>query len=383
MVVDTLRPIAGVEIAGDHDPDRLDPTRDVEDRPQPALGEHVVVGRVASRFTARRGRALLDPEVLESLVVLLESSGHRCEVVAPRPLHARRAWCIAASLAATATATAAPTACITIALLPRRPGGARPFPVAGGRSFSAPTAAAAGAGDAAAVIAVTAVGRPRVVGGPRPVGGPGANPVAGGQWLVVRIGRSRGRDTGRAGGIPLRRTLPARSAPATAPSPAPARAPPRLAVAIAAFGRRAISRFTCADGRIIAVVGIDVGELALVPRVGQAPVVGTGPWLARPRRRPRRREAIVITAWFARRNATLAAGGRVAWTTGTVPPVDPVGARSSGVAGLVVVCRRHVAARRLAGHGGAIVAPAPAATAPTTAATASPAAAAVAFVSLR
>ncbi|MFM8284005.1 MAG: hypothetical protein ACKOCW_10675 [Planctomycetaceae bacterium] len=121
-------------------------------------------------------------------------------------------------------------------------------------------------------------------------------------------------------------------------------------------------------------MGIDVGEPALVTGVGQSPVVGTEPRFARPRRRPWRREALVVPAWFAWRNATLAAGA--------VPAVDTVGARSSGVAGLVVVCRHHVAARRLAGHGGAIVAPSPPATAAATAAPASPAAAAVAFVAL-
>jgi hypothetical protein len=79
-LVATRRTTAGVEVAGDHDADRLDPAGDVEHGIEPALGEDIVLLAIAAasrRFAAR----ILDAQKLEALVVLLEASGDRCKVV--------------------------------------------------------------------------------------------------------------------------------------------------------------------------------------------------------------------------------------------------------------------------------------------------------------
>ena len=77
------RPRTGVEIAGDHDPDRLDPTGHVEHVAQAALGEDLVVLRARTLEPGRPVMAgILEPEKLEPLIVLIATSGDRCELVA-------------------------------------------------------------------------------------------------------------------------------------------------------------------------------------------------------------------------------------------------------------------------------------------------------------
>jgi hypothetical protein len=73
--------VAGVEVAGDHDADRLDPTRHVEHRVEAALDEDVFVlgGPLPPR---RLLTSLLDTEELEALVIVVVTAGDRCEVVA-------------------------------------------------------------------------------------------------------------------------------------------------------------------------------------------------------------------------------------------------------------------------------------------------------------
>ena len=78
-------PIAGIEVAGDHDPDGLDPARHVADGVQAALGEHVVVFRTRLAPTA-----LLQPEELEPLVVFVIASRHGGKIAPPAAGIARR-----------------------------------------------------------------------------------------------------------------------------------------------------------------------------------------------------------------------------------------------------------------------------------------------------
>ena len=72
---------AGVEIARDDDPDRLDPARHVEHRAEAAFDDDVVVLGVQfapARLTAR----LLEAEELETLVVIVTAACDRCEIAA-------------------------------------------------------------------------------------------------------------------------------------------------------------------------------------------------------------------------------------------------------------------------------------------------------------
>jgi len=73
--------VAGVEVAGDHDPNRLDPTRHVEHRVEATFDEDVFVlgGSLPPR---RLLTGLLDTEELEALVVVVMTAGDRGKVVA-------------------------------------------------------------------------------------------------------------------------------------------------------------------------------------------------------------------------------------------------------------------------------------------------------------
>ena len=75
---------AGSQVAGDNDPNRLDPAGHVEHRVEAAFDEDVFV--LGGPLTALRLLAsLLDPEELKALVIVFVTAGDRCEVIAAAP----------------------------------------------------------------------------------------------------------------------------------------------------------------------------------------------------------------------------------------------------------------------------------------------------------
>ncbi|MEX0669948.1 MAG: hypothetical protein WD060_05780 [Pirellulales bacterium] len=81
--------VSGIEIAGDHDADRLNPTRHVEHGGEPTLDEDVVVFWV-TRTPGRFLPGLFYTEELEPLVILLVTACDRREIVPPSSRKRRR-----------------------------------------------------------------------------------------------------------------------------------------------------------------------------------------------------------------------------------------------------------------------------------------------------
>ncbi|MSR27706.1 MAG: hypothetical protein EXS06_11940 [Planctomycetaceae bacterium] len=83
--------VAGIEVPGYHNPDRLDPARHIGDAREAALRENLIVIAVASfRARCRFAAGLLNPEEIEPFVILVVSAGHRGEVVLPATRQTRR-----------------------------------------------------------------------------------------------------------------------------------------------------------------------------------------------------------------------------------------------------------------------------------------------------
>lgn len=110
VVIAAVRPrtAAGVEIAGDHDPDRLHPARHVAHGIKAALGDDVVFGMpLFATWLVVSG--ILDAEELEPLVVLIVATGYRREVISAAAGEARTRRRAVAVAVAAASAPAAPT----------------------------------------------------------------------------------------------------------------------------------------------------------------------------------------------------------------------------------------------------------------------------------
>jgi len=86
VVVATRRTVAGIEIPGDHDADRLHPARHIAD----ALDENLVVV-TTPRFTLRGSfpASVLDAKEIESFVILFVATGDGCEILPAAPRQAR------------------------------------------------------------------------------------------------------------------------------------------------------------------------------------------------------------------------------------------------------------------------------------------------------
>ena len=83
----TARGVSGVEVAGNHDADRFDPTGDISHRVEAAFGEHVIVVILTPLFTAWLviPVGILNAEEIKPLVVFVVPSGNRSEVIATAP----------------------------------------------------------------------------------------------------------------------------------------------------------------------------------------------------------------------------------------------------------------------------------------------------------
>lgn len=129
-------PRTGVEVPGDHDPDRFDPARHVEDAPKSALREDLL-GFGGHSFMARRAvlTGLLETEEIEPLVVLVAAARHGREVIPPSAGQACRAATFRGPLSAASTASARR---VTAARLSGRP----PAIAAAALATAAPPAAA-------------------------------------------------------------------------------------------------------------------------------------------------------------------------------------------------------------------------------------------------
>jgi hypothetical protein len=86
VVVAPRRTVAGVEITGDHEADRLHPTRHIAD----ALDENLVVVSPA-RLSLRRAfpAGVLDAEEIEPLVVFVVAASDRRKILSAAPRQAR------------------------------------------------------------------------------------------------------------------------------------------------------------------------------------------------------------------------------------------------------------------------------------------------------
>jgi len=257
--------VAGVEVAGDHDADRLHPTRHVEDRVQAALDEDVFVLR-SPRPPLRLLACLFDAEELETLIVILVTAGDGREVVAPAPGEGRRS-----RLAARPAAPTGPRARLAGVAARCR------FAVATRPALATASAPASAAAALAAGTLLAFLGLRGAVGAGSVArrGGTGPHAVRRGERLVVAI-RGGSRPAGRT----LRRGLSALGAFARAPAAA-------TTAAAAAPAARTIVVFTGFARPVTAAIGVSAALGRLVTRtrfgrlVTRAVVVGS--YGARPR----------------------------------------------------------------------------------------------------
>lgn len=197
------RATAGVEIAGDHDPDRLHPARHVAHGVEAALGDHVVFGMplLAPRLIVG---GIFDAEELEPFVVLVIAARHGSEVVA--------------AAAGEARARRRPVA-IGVAPATAAPARGRIGPGIGRRPSAGFVASATPAAPATALALVGAAGGLAALRLSRLL----RAAVARRQWfIVVGVARLSAGDS-VATRLAGRRTTSA--TPAAAPPPAPAGAP--------------------------------------------------------------------------------------------------------------------------------------------------------------
>jgi len=268
VVVAARRPASGVEVACDHDADRLDPAGNVEDRPEAALGEDVVlIVGILPRSPPRGGVAVLDAEVLEPLVILVAASGDRSKVVASRTMQAARTRPLAADFARAPASppSPSPTAVGAVGRRVPRPGRG-PFTGAAGVTGRFATASIAPA-SAAALARLAAIPRPCFTGRLRPFRGSRPDAVAGGQRFVVTAVIAGRRPCFAGHAFPIGGALTPRP-PTAATTPPP---PPRAARAVVVAGVFT-GRFTASRGRRSGVFGMLVVPVVTPP----PPVVAIG-----------------------------------------------------------------------------------------------------------
>ncbi len=77
--------VTGVEISGNHNANRLDPTGNFANSIEAAFCNRLVFGCGASVTALRCAAGLLDTEEFQPLVVFVETSGNRGEVITSSP----------------------------------------------------------------------------------------------------------------------------------------------------------------------------------------------------------------------------------------------------------------------------------------------------------